>query len=72
MRENSGWRSPKIAAEYAGHDLADFAQEFLRRNPNYRIDYQSTLDKISAEHLDESAEMEGLARRWGMGFPLPS
>ena len=70
MRAASGWRSPNDGEVYGGHDLVDFAQEFLRRDPDYRSDYQLTKARISAEHLDEHDEMEVLARRWGMGFPL--
>ena len=70
MRATSPWRSPTASETYGGHDLADFAQEFLRRDPDYRGDYSLTKARISAEHLDEQGEMEVLARRWGMGFPL--
>lgn len=72
MRATSHWRSPVIGEAYAGHDLADFAQEFLRRDPDYRQDYALTKTRIAAGNLDEQIEMEGLARRWGMGFPLPA
>ena len=70
MRATSVWRSPTAGETYGGHDLADFAQEFLRRDPDYRGDYQLTMTRIATEHLDEHREMEVLARRWGMGFPL--
>lgn len=72
MRNLLDWRSPEIADEFAGHDNADFAQEFLRRNPDYQRDYQQTDDRIASDPTDERKETEGLARRWGMCFPLRS
>lgn len=44
-------------------DFAGFAQEFLRRNPAYRQDYQAL-----AYDLPISAQ-EVMARRWGLCFP---
>jgi hypothetical protein len=70
MRATSFWRSPAIAEDYTGHDQTDFAQEFMRRDPDYRSDFELTEARIIIERLDEKVEMEGLARRWGMGFPL--
>lgn len=69
MRSLGNWRSPAIAAEFAGHDNADFAQEFLRRNPEYRREYDETLLGIAGDKQDRIDRMEGLARRWGMTFP---
>ncbi|MBP2278342.1 transcriptional regulator domain-containing protein [Sphingomonas sp. PL20] len=45
-------------------DFAGFAQEFLRRNPAYRQDYQAL-----AHDLSTSAQ-EVMARRWGLCFSL--
>lgn len=43
--------------------LAEFAAEFLRRNPDYRQDFHSLSDR-------ESGESDGatLAQRWGLRF----
>lgn len=68
----SGWRSPRAAEGYADHDLADFAQEFLSRNPDYQSDYADTERQIAARPDSVDTEMEGLARRWGLSFPLRS
>lgn len=46
--------------------FAEYAQEFLRRNPHYRAVYckvAPTLDR-------REPEREVMARRWGLGFPL--
>ena len=49
-------------------DLPGFAQEFLRRNPAYRRDYDSVM---SEPHPDPAAR-EVMARRWGLSFPVRS
>lgn len=70
MPVSAGWRSPRAAEHYANHDLADFAQEFLRRNPDYRRDYAEVQQRVAARRTSRQAEMEGLARRWGLSFPV--
>ncbi|MGE0776530.1 MAG: DUF6499 domain-containing protein [Sphingomonadaceae bacterium] len=72
MSGGSSWRSPAAAEHYAGHDLADFAQEFLRRNPEYQRDFAATEERATADQGRADAEREGLARRWGLSFPLRS
>lgn len=50
----------------APNDFADFAQEFVRRNPAYRADYQAWV----AGEPDANAEVWGRAcDRWGLVFP---
>src|SRR5690606_9392585 len=45
---------------------AEYAQEFLRRNPRYRAVYRKV-----ARTLDQTApEQEVMARRWGLSFPV--
>jgi hypothetical protein len=46
-------------------DFAGFAQEFLRRNPDYAQDYRA----VGSASLDEQ---EVMARRWGLCFPGPA
>lgn len=70
MLERPDWRSPDVAKYYAQYDNADFAQEFLRRNKDYRREYSETLRRVSEDELDSVTEMEVLARRWGMMFPM--
>jgi len=49
------------SAHYARHDFPDFAQEFLRRNATYRVQY------ALARRGDDAGQ---LARTWGLNFPL--
>ncbi|WP_342251551.1 transcriptional regulator domain-containing protein [Sphingomonas sp. OTU376] len=49
-----------------GLDIAGFAQEFLRRNPDYRREYAELhLDRVDPNGPDP----EVMARRWGLIFP---
>ena len=41
MEEKPDWRSESYAKAFEAHDRADFAQEFLRRNPDYRVKRRS-------------------------------
>ncbi|WP_099185365.1 transcriptional regulator domain-containing protein [Sphingobium fuliginis] len=47
-------------------DKPGFAQEFLRRNPRYRSDFQ----KVMRARRSSTEEQEVMARRWGLAFPL--
>ena len=69
MSGGSSWRSPSTADQYRDHDYADFAQEFLNRNPAYRADHAETLARIVQSPETTIDEQEGLARRWGLCFP---
>ena len=53
-------------------DYSDFAQEFLRRNPDYAREYNQTEQRALADPAKAQKEREGLARRWGLSFPLRS
>ncbi|MGV7123077.1 transcriptional regulator domain-containing protein [Sphingopyxis sp. 550A] len=46
-------------------DFPGFAQEFLRRSPDYRRDY----DSVMADRAADPASQEVMARRWGLCFP---
>jgi hypothetical protein len=52
----------------ARHDLADFAQEFLRRNYRYRQQFSAI--SLSQEAGDQTGRMRGLARMWGLDFRI--
>lgn len=69
MTGGSSWRSPSTADQYRDHDYADFAQEFLHRNADYRRDYAETQERIACFPSVEHHEKEGLSRRWGLSFP---
>ena len=72
MSEDGSWRSAAYAERFKTHDHADFAQEFLRRNPDYIREYAQTQQRVAADPAKAQEEREGLARRWGLSFPLRS
>jgi hypothetical protein len=61
MEETSDWRSANYAKAFDGHDRADFAQEFLRRNPEYRDQYAGSLNAASMAR-------KRFAAHWGLAF----
>jgi hypothetical protein len=69
MSDRSSWRSPSTADQYQNHDYADFAQEYLQRNPDYRRDHTETMTNIADDPEIALAQKEGLAGRWGLCFP---
>ncbi len=71
MRTVTDWRSAATADDFSDLDNAGFAQEFLRRNPDYCRGYHDLVRRIAAEGLDEAAVMEEYAHRWGLSFPVP-
>ncbi len=70
MRTVKDWRSPKTEEDFAGLDYADFAQEFLRRNPDYCREYYALERRIAAGLPNQQAEREAFAQRWGLSFPV--
>lgn len=62
------WRSPTDPDAFAQLDYADFAQEFLRRNPEYGRQYRLMINRVGEEGLDHEAEAIELARQWGLSF----
>ncbi|WP_425057343.1 transcriptional regulator domain-containing protein [Sphingomonas oligoaromativorans] len=66
----SNWRSPASAEDYANHDFADFAQEFLRRNPDYQAEYRQADEMPPTD--DEPNRREAIANKWGLSFRLRS
>lgn len=69
MSQAYDWRSPTAAKQLMQLDREQFAIEFLRRNPAYAEDYYNTLDRTPPNPSATEIAMEGLARRWGLGFP---
>ncbi|WP_341711586.1 transcriptional regulator domain-containing protein [Erythrobacter sp.] len=69
MSGGSSWRSPSTADQYCDHDYADFAQEFLNRNRDYRQDHADAQARIAEHPSKLREEQEGLAGRWGLCFP---
>lgn len=72
MPMGSRWRSSSRADDFASLDYADFAQEFLRRNDDYRRDYRQMMQSLREGQVAPTAACEDLARRWGMDFPMRS
>lgn len=50
-------------------DFPGFAQEFLRRNPAYILDYDSVM---AGARCGDPAAREVMVRRWGLCFPMPT
>ncbi|MGQ3673917.1 transcriptional regulator domain-containing protein [Xanthobacter sp. TB0139] len=60
------WRSP-AAYRHAKHiPAAGFAWEYLRRNDDYRRDYQA----VAITRRSGSPALEAFADRWGLRFPM--
>lgn len=72
MAEAPDWRSARLADTLMTLDREQFAVEFLRRNPAYVEDYNSTRASIDAGELPAAAGLAQLARRWGLSFPPPT
>lgn len=63
MQPTLDWRSPDFLKIFELYDRADFAQEFLRRNPHYRAAY-----RVAAMPGGSRAALRQLARHWGLVF----
>ncbi len=50
-------------------DFPGFAQEFLRRDPDYVRDYDCVM---TGGRRGDVAAQEAMARRWGLCFPMPA
>ena len=50
-------------------DFAGFAQEFLRRNPEYIAQYLQITGKAGTSIMDKA--QEDMAQIWGLSFPVP-
>jgi hypothetical protein len=69
MAEVLDWRSAQLADKLMTLDREQFAVEFLRRNPAYVEDYNTTQALIAAGDVSADAGLAQLARRWGLSFP---
>jgi len=62
------WRLP-AAYKHAKHiPAAGFAWEYLRRNDEYRQDFQT----IALTGQPTGRDLEAFAHRWGLRFPVRS
>ena len=58
------WRSADTYSELLDSDAAAFAWEYLRRNPEYRRDYEALADFAARE----ASHSPTVRRRWGVCF----
>lgn len=59
------WRAPAAYRHVKSLPATGFAWEYLRRNDDYRHDFQT----ISVTVRPGARELEVFARRWGLRFP---
>ncbi len=70
MPDDESWRSHDASAYLDRVQRAGFAWEFLRRNPDYREDYEDmSRDAASGTTIALEAAL-ALAQRWGLSFPV--
>ncbi len=62
------WRSPAAYGHTKHIPAAGFAWEYLRRNDEYRQEFQN----IALTGQPGSRELEVFAERWGLRFPVQS
>lgn len=62
------WRSPAAYGHVKQIPAAGFAWEYLRRNDDYRQDFQA----IAMTGQPSGRELEAFAHRWGLRFPMRS
>ncbi|MGV2497579.1 transcriptional regulator domain-containing protein [Pelagerythrobacter aerophilus] len=63
-------RTPEWQRRFDGFDFSDFAQEFLRRNPDYRTQFVR-FDRGNTGTTQSLAARRS-ARPWGLEFPRRS
>lgn len=69
--EEGAMRSVEPSARYPRLlDYAEFAQEFLRRNPRYRAEFEVAMRAPPGPAGDRVREE--MARPWGLAFPVPA
>lgn len=62
-------RSPDRPSEAFALDFPDYAQEFLRRNPEYCTQFSKMQSKGMGEGPLSSAQQR-MAKPWGLVFPV--
>jgi hypothetical protein len=62
------WRSPETIERLNRLDRPGFAAEFLRRNADYRRDYDETQRQIARKIIDAETAQSRLAARWRLRF----
>ncbi len=70
MPDHGGWRSDEASDYLKQVERSGFAWEFLRRNPDYRRDFETMNRLLQHGTRDDLETVLALVRRWGLGFPL--
>lgn len=58
------WRTPAAYRHTRNLPAAGFAWEYLRRNDEYRHEYQT----LTAVQQPDAGQLEAFAQRWGLRF----
>lgn len=70
MPDHGSWRSDDASDYLIQVERSGFAWEFLRRNPDYRRDFE-TMNRLLQNGTREDLEVVlALVQRWGLGFPM--
>ncbi len=72
MPDDESWRSQDATAYLDRVQRAGFAWEFLRRNPDYRNDYEDMSRDVASGTVTALEAALALAQRWGLSFPVRS
>jgi hypothetical protein len=66
--KDDGLAVARRSRRVAGARSRGLAWEFLRRNPEYREDFQQTLQRVATGEISEEAATMEFSRRWGVSF----
>lgn len=72
MPDDESWRSQDATGYLDRVQRAGFAWEFLRRNPDYRKDYDNMSRHLASGTTIALEAALALAQRWGLSFPVRS
>ncbi len=72
MPNDESWRSQEATVYLDRAQRIGFAWEFLRRNPDYRDDYEHMSHQVASGRTMGMEAALALARRWGLSFPVRS
>ena len=65
MLKSINWRSPAAYQYTEQIPAAGFAWEYLRRDDEYRREFQA----ITASHESDPERLDAFVQRWGLRFP---
>jgi hypothetical protein len=70
MPDDESWRSQDATAYLDRVQRAGFAWEFLRRNPDYRQDYEIMSRHVASGATSDVEVALALGQRWGLSFSV--